>query len=182
MKYKLIILVIISSFIIYITYNCTYKKRINIVSINTLEEKENYNNYLSELLSKSDLNYNFNIDFSNYYLEIENIISKIDNNENNLHTVLKKADILILSIGNNDYLTEELNTILNETELLLKKIRLLNNKQIIYISPSNTINTIYTRYICKKYNVIFINGYSFKNYNNNLAQLIYKKIEKNYIK
>ena len=180
MKIKVLILIVISLFIIYVTYNSTYKKTINIVSINSLNNNENYNYYLSDLLSKSKFNYKFNIDYTNDSLEIENLISKIDNNIDNIQSNLHKADIIIISIGNNDYKDEKLNVIINELSSFFKKIRLINNKQVYFISPSIIKNTNNIKEICHKYNIIFLNGSSFKNKNYLLSQLIFKKIESVY--
>ena len=180
MKIKILILIIISSFTLYITFNHTYKKTINIVSINSLYEKENYNGYISELLNNSKLNYNFNIDYCNENMEIENLLSKIENNDKQIQVHLHKADIIILSIGNIDYKSEDLKTILNELDSLFKSIRLINNKQIYFISPTIIRNTSQIKQICHKYNIIFLNGSSFRNKNNLLAQLIFNKIESVY--
>ena len=182
MKIKIIILIITTTIIIYLTYNHTYNKIINILSINSLYNKENYNSYISDLLSKSNLNYRFNIDYTNENIEIENLQIKIDNNDNNIHTLLHKADVIIISIGNIDYKNEDLNTIINELNKLFKSIRLINNKQIYYISPSIIKNTSHIKQLCHRYNIIFLNGSSFRNKNNLLAQIIFKKIESVYNK
>ncbi len=180
MKIKIILLILISSFIIYITYNHTYKKTINIVSINSLYEKENYNVYISSLLSKSKLNYNYNIDFTKDNMEIENLLSKIENNDKDIQAILHKADAIILSIGNIDYKNEDLKTIITELDALFKRIRLINKKQIYYVSPVIIKNTNHIKETCHKYNIIFLNGSSFRNKNNLLAQLLFKKIESVY--
>ena len=180
MKTKMFILLLIPLFILYITYNSTYKKIINIVSINSLNNNENYNYYLSDLLSKSQLNYNYNIDYSNDSLEIENLVSKIDNNSDNIQSSLHKANIIILSIGNIDYKEENLNVIINELNVLFKRIRAINNKQIYYISPSIIKNTNNIKELCHKNDIIFLNGSSFKNKNVLLSQLIFRKIESVY--
>ena len=181
MKLKLILLIVISSFIIYITYNHNYKKTINITSINSLYEKDNYNKYMSSLLSKSELSYNYNIDYSNDKLEIENILTKINNNEHEIQVLLHKSNAIILSLGNIDYKDEELKVIIDELNELFKKIRLINNKEIYYVSPPNFKNTTYIKEICHKYNIIFINGASFQNKPELLAQILYKKIESSYL-
>lgn len=182
LNFKIILLFIVSSLIIYITYNHTYKKTINVISINSLEKEENYNLYLSELLSRSKLNYKYNIDYSNENLEIENLILKIESNDNNIQESLHKADVVLLSVGNIDYEIEDLNTIIKELNTLFKKIRLLNNKQIFYIIPSKIKNTIYIKDMCHKYNIIFINGSSLKNRGDILSQIIFKKVESTYTK
>lgn len=182
MKNKYILLAILSCLIIFIIFNKCYKNEVNVLSINSLYEKENYNNYLIDLFSNTNNNYTLNIDYSNDNIQIENIIAKIDNNENNIQSKIHKSEVIILSIGNVDYKNEELNIIIRELDLLFKKIRLINNKQIIYISPSIIRNTTQIKEICHKYNITFLNGSSFRNNNQLLAELIFKKINNIYSK
>ena len=182
LKIKILLLFIISSLIISIIYNHTYEKTVNIVSINSLYERENYNGYISELLRKSKINYNYNIDYTNENMEIENLIMKIENNDNQIQGLLHKSDVIIISIGNIDYKNEEFKTIIQELEQLFKKIRSINNKQIYYVSPSIIKNTSYIKEICHKYNIIYLNGSSFRNKYNLLAQIIFNKIDSMYSK
>ena len=180
LKYKIIILLILSCVIIYIIYNHNYKKTINITSINSLDKYHNYNDDISLLLKKSNINYNFNVDYSNETYEIENIISKIDNNDNYIQVILHKSNVILLSLGNIDYNNEDLKTIINELSTLFKKIRRINNKTIYYISPYEINNITYIKEICHKYNIIFINGKSFKNKKDLLSKIIFNNIEKIY--
>ncbi|MBR1417126.1 MAG: hypothetical protein IJ572_04840 [Bacilli bacterium] len=176
MKIKIILLIIISSFTIYIIYNRYYEKTINITSINSLNDQENYNKFLSEYLSNTKLNYKLNIDFTNKDLEIENLLAIIQNNEGQIQSILHDSEIIILSIGNIDYKTEDLKTIINEINKLFKLIRNLNNKQVFFVSPYKIKNTTQIKELCHKYNIIFLNGSSFQNKSFLLAQLLTKKI------
>lgn len=173
---KLILLFIISSLITVLIYDHCYQKNIKILSINTLNKEEDYNRYLSTYFNKSKINYQFDIDYSNNNLEIENLIAKI-NNDNNLKSKIHSSNVIILSIGNIDIKTENLNTIINELKELFKLLRLLNNQEIIYISPTTFKNIVYIKDICLKYNIKFINGSSFINKSELIAQIIYKNIE-----
>ena len=180
MKNKLIILFVISCIIIFIIYNNYYENTINITSINSLSIKENYNEYLSNYISKSKVNYKLNVDYTNKEFEIENVQALINNNTNNFQSILHDSEVIIISLGNNDYITEEYKTILNELNNLFNSIRNINNKLIIYISPYSIKNTTYIKELCNKYKIIFINGSSFNNKPNLLGQIIYKKIENSY--
>ena len=182
LKIKIMLLFIIVCLIVFITYNFAYNKETNIISINSLYKTDNYNIYLSKLFTNSKINYSLNVDFSNEDLEIENLLNNIRNNENSIQTYLHNADAIILSIGNIDYKNESLNTIISELETLFKNIRLINTKQVFYISPSIIKNTTEIKSICHKYNIIYLNGSSFRNKNNLLAQIIFHKIDSLYNK
>ena len=182
MKYKLLLLLIVSSFTIYIIFNNNYHNIINITSINSLSMEENYNEYLSNYLSNSNVNYKINVDFTNKELEIENVQALLNNNTNNIQSILHNSEVIIISIGNNDKKTEDYKTIIKELEELFKSIRNVNSKQIIYVSPYTIKNTTYIKELCNKYKIIYINGSSFYKKANLLAQIIYKKIESNYNK
>lgn len=182
MKIKLIILIIISSIITYIIYNRNYVRHVNITSINSLNKESNYNKHISNLLSKSNINYNFNIDYTNDTMEIENLIAKINNNENQIQSIIHESDVIIISIGNIDIITEDKRTIYDELINLFKTLRKYNIKEIIYVSPSEFKITSDIKQICHRYNVIFVNGHSFKNKPHLLAQYIISKIESVYNK
>ena len=136
--------------------------------------------YLSNYINNSNINYKLNVDFTNKELEIENVQALINNNTNNIQSILHDSEVIIISLGNNDYKTEEYKTILEELNNLFNSIRNINTKEIIYISPYVLKNTTYIKEICHKYNIIFINGSSFINKPNLLAQLVYKKIDSSY--
>lgn len=182
MRYKILLFLLLSSFVIFFTYNFNYKKHVNIVSINSLANNQEINYYVAEKLGESKVNYNYNVDFSSSSLEIENFMAIIDNNENNIKEILHKADVIILSIGNNDIKNEELNIVVNEFNMLLKKIRSINSKKIIYISPPQIVNSIHMKELCKKYNIMYINGLSYKNNEKNMYQSIINKINNIYNK
>ena len=182
MKLKIIIIIILSSIITYIIYTKNYIRHINITSINSLSKEDNYNKHISNILINSEFDYNLNIDFTNEKMEIENLISKINNNENKIQSIIHESDAIIISIGNNDILTEDKNTINDELSKLFKLLRNLNIKEILFVSPKEFKITDDIKRICHKYNIIFINGYSFKNKSILLAQYIISKIESVYNK
>ena len=180
MKLKYFIFIIILLLSVYFIYSNNVKKDINILSINSLNKKDDYNPYLSNYLNNSNLNYKINVDLSNEQLEIENLIAKIEKNENEIQIKIHDSDIIILSLGNIDIKTESYTDIYKDLKELFKKIRNINYKEIIYISPSNLKSTTLIKELCHKYNIVFINGSSFKDKNNLLAQMIYRKIENQY--
>lgn len=182
MKHKIIILFILSIICIFLIYSKTYEVQINITSINSLNLEENYNEYLSNYINDSSINYKLNVDFTNKELEIENVLALINNNTNNIQSILHDSEIVVISLGNNDYKTEEYKTILNELDTLFKLIRNINRKEIIYISPYIIKNTTYIKELCNKYKIIYINGSSFNKKPNLLAQMIYKRIDTVYNK
>ena len=176
MKLKYLIMIFLVIISVYIIYYSNYTKTINILSISSV--KDNYNPYLSNYLNNSKLNYNLNIDYSTS-LEIENLTAIINSNKNEIQSIINNSDIIILNIGNIDILTEDTKTILNELKELFTLLRKINTKEIIYISPKNIKNTIYIKELCKKYNILYINGSSYSN-NELLSAIIYRKIESKY--
>ena len=181
MKYKILLLIIISSLITYLLYNKYYQEHIDILSINT-SDKFNYNNTLAEYL---DNKYNFNIDYSNSSLEIENLTNLIKE-DNKIKNAIHKSEYIILYIGNIDMLTENNKQILKEYNTLFKKLRSYNNKKIIFLSPINFKDIYYLKELCHKYNIVFINTSSYLNIYNekditnnsiiNISKIIEKRI------
>lgn len=184
MKFKILLLLIISSILTFIIYNCTYKQSIYITSINTLSSNYNYNKKLSEKLLNKNSNINFNVDYSDETMEIENLIAEIQNNKNKIQFVIHKTKILIISIGNNDVNNESSKTILNEYKLLFELLRKYNNKQIIFISPYNYKYQTEIKNISSNFSIDFINYSSYTVENNitepNLNKLVNNIVNKIY--
>ena len=176
MKIKYLFL-FIPIILVYLIYNLNYTNTINIVSINS--DNNNYYKYLSNYFNNSKMNYNYNIDYTSNYLEIENLSGLIDNNDK-LKNIINNSDILLLSIGNIDIQNEDITTIIKELNELFKKIRKINSKEIIYISPYNIKNTAYIKELCQKYNILFVNGINYKRKELQLALTLYRKIESKY--
>ena len=178
MKKKLIILLIISTLLTYFIYHKNYKYTLNIMSINTSTRENDYNLYLNNLYKNTNINYI--IDFSDSSYEIENLVGIIENNKNNIKEKLHKSNVIILSIGNIDYKTESMSSIVKELKELFTLLRDYNNKKIIYITPTNIDNIELIRLTCKKYNIEVINGKSYKNNPKKLATTIYRIINNSY--
>ena len=173
MKLKILLLSFLSIICIIIIYNSSYEKIIKVTSINSLDKSLNYNNSLSSYLSSSNIKIQFNIDFTDENMEIENLIARINNNDYKIQSVIHNSNTLVLSLGNIDLKSEKKGLITNELIELFKLIRSIYNKEIIFISFNN-ITSI--KDICRKYNIKYINGNSYKNNIDLLAKQIYLDI------
>lgn len=176
MKNKILIIFIIASIITYLIFQTNYHKTLKITSISTLKQEENYNNYLSNKLANSTVNYKLNIDYSNPNLEVENLIALIKSNTRNIQSIIHSSDIIIISVGNIDIETEKNNNITKELNTLFSLLRKLNNKEIIYISPNTFKNITIQKELCFKYNVKFYSMYHLKNNPEYLSSILIKDI------
>ena len=161
MKKKLTILLIITIIITFIIYNKYYVYTINITSINSLSKEDNYNELLYEKIVNRLPEINYNIDFSNEDLEIENLISIVEHNTNEIQSIIHDSKVLIISIGNNDVKSEKTKVILNEYKRLFHLLRKYNNHEIIFVSPINFKNQELLKEICNNYKINYINTYSY---------------------
>lgn len=177
MKNKLIIIITISCLITFLIYQTNYHKTLRIMSISTLKQEENYNNYLSDKLINSNIDYKLNIDYSNPNLEIENLIAEIENNTKEIQALIHSSDIIIISIGNVDIETEKNNNITKELNKLFSLLRRYNNKEIIYISPNTFKNLTIQKELCFKYNIKFYSMYHLKNNPEYLSSILIKDIK-----
>ena len=175
MKKKIILLIIISTIITFIIYKYNYKQIINITYIDTYNNNDILLTKLNEYIPNSLIN----IDYSDNTLEIENLLSLIEHNTNNIQRILYKSKVIILSIGNNDS-QEKTKTILNEYKQLFKLIRKYNNNEIIFISPPSFKNKTQLKEITNIYKINYINIDSYINNNkidnNLLTNRILKQI------
>ena len=179
----------------YLIYNITKKKTIYIMSLgdelslnnNLNNKKYTYNKYF---VNKD----NRTIDILNT-IKYNKEITKEDKNIS-IHRLLKKTDILIISIGMNDIYyklnnnTKEIYTYINNMllnyEELLKEINRYDYKEVFILGYYNITNNyndifVYTNYklekLSNKYNYIFINLNNI--INNNKKYLI--KIDNYYL-
>lgn len=164
MKLKLILLVLIASTITYYIYNKYYHMEINITSINSLSPNNNFNESLSSEIANNNLNYKLNVDYSSANLEIENLIALINNNTSKIQSIIHNSEVIIISLGNIDMLTENTKNIINEYKILFSLLRNYNSKEIIFLSPLQFKAITDLKSICQKYNIIFINTSSYLNY------------------
>ena len=108
-------------------------------------------------------------------MEIENLISLIEHNTNNIQNIIHYSKVLIISIGNNDFKEEKQKTILTEYKQLFQLLRKYNNNEIIFISPNNIRCHEELKSLSNNYQIIYINKSSINN-NELLVNNILKKI------
>jgi hypothetical protein len=187
MKYKLLILISIASLLTYLIYYRNYHYILNITSINSLANNNNYNEYLAEKIMDNSSKLKLNVDFSNENYEIENVIALLQNNEQNIQSIIHNSSVIIISLGNNDLKTENLKTIQNELTTLFKLLRKYNSKQIIFVNPLNLTNITNIKGLCHDFQITYINTLSYvkpyiinnelnQSANQFIAKVIYQKI------
>ena len=148
--------IIVILFLFLLCYSCYYiykkteRKTINIASIG---DNISIDKYLNDIST-------YDTTFTNNDYRIKDILNIIENNQEisnkSIYQVLKKSDIIILSIGMNDIYyklnnnTKEiytyLNNIINDYEKLLKLVKEYNKQVIIlgYYNIDNKQDDIFT--------------------------------------
>ena len=176
-KIILILFLFLLCYSCYFIYNKTKKVALNAMSLGDNISLDNYLNNNNKIAS-------YNIDFVNKDNRINDILNIIKYNQEitkeekniSIHRLLKKTDILIISIGMNDIYyklnndTKEIYTYINNIlfnyEEILKEINKYDYKEVFilgYYNITNNYNDIftYTNYklskITNKYNYNFIN-------------------------
>lgn len=154
---KLIIIFLIFFSIFYI-YLLTCDEKIYYLSISNNFNSNDFSNIIAKKLKRNDLLEIHVNEFSNNNNRITDYIYMIDDNKyiikNNkkIHfkNALIKADIITLSLGTKDFITnygdstEKVLTIRNNIETLIRKIREYSKEDIYFIS-------IYSEYVDSKY-------------------------------
>ena len=154
---KLIIIFLIFFSIFYI-YLLTCDEKIYYLSISNNYNSNDFSNIIAKKLKRNNLLEIHVNEFSNNNNRITDYIDMIDDNKyiikNNkkIHfkNALIKADIITLSLGTKDFITnygdstEKVLTIRNNIEKLIKKIREYSKEDIYFIS-------IYSEYVDSKY-------------------------------
>lgn len=154
---KLIIIFLIFFSIFYI-YLLTRDEKIYYLSISNNYNSNDFSNIIAKKLKSNNLLEIHVNEFSNNNNRITDYIDMIDDNKyiikNNkkIHfkNALIKADIITLSLGTKDFITnygdstEKVLTIRNNIETLIKKIREYSKEDIYFIS-------IYSEYVDSKY-------------------------------
>lgn len=176
-KIILILFLFLLCYSCYYIYNITEKKTLNVMSIGDNISVDKY-------LNNNKIIESYNIDFVNKDNHITDILNTIKYNKEitkgnksiSIHQVLKKSDIVIISIGMNDIYyklnndTKEIYTYLNNIlliyEEILKLISKYEYKEVFILGYYNIYNKqndifTYTNYklkkITNKYNYTFIN-------------------------
>ena len=154
---KLIIIFLIFFSIFYI-YLLTCDEKIYYLSISNNYNSNDFSNIIAKKLKRNNLLEIHVNEFSNNNNRITDYIDMIDDNKyiikNNKKIYFKnaliKADIITLSLGTKDFITnygdstEKVLTIRNNIETLIKKIREYSKEDIYFIS-------IYSEYVDSKY-------------------------------
>ena len=154
---KLIIIFLIFFSIFYI-YLLTCDEKIYYLSISNNYNSNDFSNIIAKKLKRNNLLEIHVNEFSNNNNRITDYIDMIDDNKyiikNNkkIHfkNALIKADIITLSLGTKDFITnygdstEKVLTIRNNIETLIKKIREYSKEDIYFIST-------YSEYVDSKY-------------------------------
>lgn len=154
---KLIIIFLIFFSIFYI-YLLTCDEKIYYLSISNNYNSNDFSNIIAKKLKSNNLLEIHVNEFSNNNNRITDYIDMIDDNKyiikhnKKIHfkNALIKADIITLSLGTKDFITnygdstEKVLTIRNNIEALIKKIREYSKEDIYFIS-------IYSEYVDSKY-------------------------------
>ena len=187
-KIILILFLFILCYSCYYIYQITENNNLEVISIGD-------NISICNKLSNNKKISKYNTDFTNKDYHIKDIINIIkynqeitkDNKSISIHWLLKKSDIVIISIGMNDIYyklnndTKEIytyiNNLINDYELILKEISKYDYKEVIilgFYNITNEKNDIFTyinyklEKLATKYNYTFINlnniFYNNKNY------------------
>lgn len=155
-----------------------------------------YNDYIKSYLDNNNMLHKYNDYFIKDKYSIKELISDIDNNKEIIHNdkkynirkELREADILTISIGmdelvkilNNDNINKNIDDMVKNMDILLKKITSLSKSKVIligYYNPNNKYTKETDRFfsyisdkynsICKKYHVEYIDIYNIIKKNNN---------------
>lgn len=168
---KIIITIAVSLAVISI-YQMFKDNKIYYVNIgDNLLEYESYADYIVEKLGDNLQEYN-NV-FTNIKYQTIDLINafdddlKIDNKT--IKNVLIKADLVTLSIGNNDLnrkvLTKEyIDEYINDIDILLSLIRKWCKEKIVLIGLNNAYANSLLKQEAKKYDLIYIDIYSYASF------------------
>ena len=164
---KKIIFIIILFLSCYIIYNLTYDDKFNYLTIgdslslgvNSYGVRQyGYSDYVKDYLDRENKLKDFDNTYTNANYRITDLIKVIEYNEVksvngkdiNINQLLKKADIITLSIGMNELyyklkmndtnIYNYMNDILDDMQLLLNKVNKFNHKKVFVLGYYNVIN------------------------------------------
>lgn len=172
-RYKLIIIILLSSILTYMIYFLNKVEKINLVAlgdgISSGETSYNidgisFNDYLKEYFENKKLLKKYNNQYSYENNNLKDLINDIDNNiiNNNKHIkqLLREASFITISIGEeelvklaitNDLNLKYLKDTINNYDILLKKIKEVSEATIVVIG-------FYENKYLDKTNVIILNS------------------------
>ncbi len=202
MKMKVLIVLIFFSLLVLFTYIHNEKEEINYTIIgdkdifsNNLMSKNFSDLIYEKLIEQKDFGF-YSKDFISKDIRITDLINNIDDNieidDITIQNILKRTNLLVLNIGNNEinYKLSKLDTdenndnivyayldeVITDLQKLIDKIKKINDGNIIFLGYFNDTNNIdnnkYYDYINKKVknlmtkkNIIFIDTFSILNKN-----------------
>lgn len=180
MKMKIVIVLAFFSFLVFISYLQTNKKEINYTILGNKElfsnnlKSVNFTDLVYKDLDDKNLIGFYSKDFIRKDIRTIDVINDIDNNISidniTIQNILKRTNILILSIGSNEInyklskidkdvnndseIYKYLDEIVNDVSILINKIQSLNKCQIIVLGYYNDTGSIendkYYSYINQK--------------------------------
>lgn len=174
MKYRIMLIIILSVIFTSIIYTFTIKDQLNVLILGDglstgmtsyYVEGYNYNDYLVKYLDEQKKIDNYYSNFNEAGESAKSLLTKINNNALNnnkkikIKQAIKESDIITISLGIdelNDYARKnnlgstKINGFLEKYENVLKEIRKLNNKKVIIIG-------IYKTYLVNENKVTKIN-------------------------
>ena len=179
MKMKIVIVLAFFSFLVFISYLQTNKKEINYTILGNKElfsnnlKSVNFTDLVYKDLDDKNLIGFYSKDFIRKDIRTIDVINDIDNNISidniTIQNILKRTNILVLSIGNNEIsyklskIDKDINEVVNDVSVLIDKIKKLNECQIIvlgyYNDTGNIENDKYYSYINQK----MLNEFNSKN-------------------
>ena len=199
MKYRFLIIVFLIFLLIFVIYSLNKDKKI--YYFNIMDNKYSFLTY-NRLLKKNIPNLEKYISYEKEDIRITDLIRDIDDNKEidhkKIQNILVKADLITLSIGNNEInykiktakvseLYDYIDEVLNDLEKLLKQIRFYSKEKIYligfyidndyYTELLNYIN-VKTADLCNNYNIVYLEQNNIFNKTTNVD--IYKKVKKSY--
>ncbi len=183
-RYKLLIIILISSIFTYMIFFINKNNKISLVAlgdgISSGETSFNidgisYNDYLKDYFNNKRLlkKYNDNYSYKNY--KLIDLLNDLESNKNNIKQIIHYANIITISFGEEELtklsITKDLNlnyikAFIDNYDILINNIKEINDSKIIviglypniYLSDSDVIiiNSELSN-IANKYNILFIN-------------------------
>ena len=174
MKFKLILLAILSTLIVYLIYESNPPTKPYILSIydKTTLSNPNYNDVIKTNLQKTNPKITFDTNYAKYNFEIENFKDYLLENKYEIKQAIRKSDLIIINLGKYE-LTNNLSL-----ETIYKQLRKITSKNIVYIPPQNISKTLdrALNNMSADYHITYLNDH------NNISNTLISYLEKlNYL-
>ena len=182
MKFKLLLLAILSTFIVYLIYESNPPTKPYILSIydKTTLTNPNYNDVIKSNLQKTSPKITFDTSYAKYNFEIENFKDYLLENKYEIKQAIRKSDLIIINLGKYElsYNSEVSKEILIDLETIYKQLRKITSKNIVYIPPKNISKTLdrALNNMSADYHITYLNDH------NNISNTLISYLEKlNYL-